>query len=132
MANPLQGYTGILFSLLRLVAGFLFSLHGAQKLFGAFGATRATEPLMIFAGVVEFGGGILIAVGLLTTLVAFVASGQMAFAYFMSHAPRGFWPIENRGELAALYAFLFLFVAAHGAGAHSLDAWFRRGGGKRS
>ncbi|HSQ59623.1 MAG TPA: DoxX family protein [Acidobacteriota bacterium] len=128
MPNPLQKFSPTLFAFLRIVAGFLFSLHGAQKLFGAFGAVKATEPLMIFAGVIEFGGGILIAIGLLTSIVAFLASGQMATAYFLAHAPNNIWPILNRGELAALYAFLFLYIASHGSGRLSVDSMISKGG----
>jgi putative oxidoreductase len=128
MSNPLQQFSPTLFAFLRIVAGFMFALHGAQKLLGAFGAERVTEPLMIFAGVVELGGGALIAIGFLTVPVAFIASGQMAFAYFMAHAPNGFWPIVNRGELAALYCFLFLYVASHGAGPLSVDSMIAKGG----
>jgi putative oxidoreductase len=115
MSNPLQQFSPTFFAFLRIVAGFMFALHGAQKLLGAFGAERATEPLRIVAGVIELGGGALIAIGFLTVPVAFLASGQMAFAYFMAHAPNGFWPIVNRGELAALYSFLFLYIASRGA-----------------
>ena len=77
--------------------------------------------MMGVAGVIEFFGGILIAVGLFAPLAAFVASGQMAAAYFMAHAPQGVWPIENRGELAVLYCFLFLYLATRDAGPVSLD-----------
>ena len=76
---------------------------------------------------IEFGGGVLIAVGLLTSVAALIASGQMAAAYFMAHAPQGFWPIINKGELAVVYAFLFLFICAYGGGRYSLDAVMRKG-----
>lgn len=119
--------------ILRIVAGLLFAQHGAQKLFGAFGgfggtpgATAELFSLMGLAGVIEFFGGILIAVGLLTRVAALLSSGQMAAAYFMAHAPQGFWPIENGGELAALYSFVFLFFAAAGPGAFSVDRALRR------
>jgi len=118
--------------LLRIVAGLLFAQHGAQKLlgmFGGFGGTPgATAPLASMigvAGVIELVGGLLIALGLFTRPVAFIASGEMAAAYFIAHAGRGPWPIENGGELPALYAFLFLFFAASGAGPWSLDALLR-------
>ncbi|HEX7879849.1 MAG TPA: DoxX family protein [Candidatus Eisenbacteria bacterium] len=112
-----------LYTALRIVAGFMFSLHGAQKLFGFLGnKAPAGNMLMLSAGVIEFFGGILIAIGLFTSFVAFLASGQMAVAYFKSHAPSGFWPTANHGELAALYCFLWLFVSAHGAGPYSLDS----------
>jgi putative oxidoreductase len=112
-----------LYVLLRIIAGLLFACHGAQKLFGVFGgfggkagATASLFSLMGLAGVIEFGGGLLIAFGALTSYVAFLASGEMAFAYFMQHFPRGFWPIQNGGELAVLYCFLFLYIAAQGTG----------------
>lgn len=115
-----------LFSVARLIIGLLFAQHGAQKLFGVLGG-RAQDlvSLMGLAGVIEFFGGLLIAVGLFTTVSAFIASGEMAVAYFRAHAPQGFWPIENRGEMAAFYCFFFLYVAARGAGPWSLDAWVR-------
>jgi putative oxidoreductase len=115
------------YALVRFFAGALYACHGAGKLFGAFGGHVADKPLMMAAGVIEFGGGVLIALGLLTSWAAFIASGQMAVAYFRAHAPNGFWPIENKGELAVVYCFLFLFVAASGGGRYSLDAMFRKG-----
>ncbi len=78
--------------------------------------------LMGFAGIVELVGGLLIAIGLFTSWAAFIASGQMAFAYFMAHAPKGTYPIENQGELAMLFCFVFLYIAAKGAGIWSVDA----------
>ena len=116
-----------IYTLLRVVAGLLFACHGAQKLFGALGGTAMTSnPMMLVAGIIEFGGGLLIALGFLTSWAAFLASGQMAVAYFMVHAKGGFWPIINKGELAVVYAFLFLFISAYGGGRYSLDAAFRR------
>jgi putative oxidoreductase len=103
--------------------------HGAQKLFGAFGgmgghgATAFT--LFWFAGILEFFGGLLILLGLLTRPVAFILCGEMAVAYFMVHAPGGFWPIQNKGELAVLYCFIFLYLAAAGPGPLSLDSRLR-------
>ena len=123
-------YSPTVYAVLRVVVGVLFACHGAQKLFGAFGAEAVSgKPLMFAAGVIEFFGGILIAAGLLTRAAAFLASGQMAVAYFMAHAPKGFWPIVNHGENAVLYCFIFLFIAAYGAGEYSLDAVLRRAGG---
>ena len=118
-------YAGI-----RIVFALLYACHGAQKLFGVLDADSA-ELLSLrgAAGVIEFFGGILIALGLFVPLVAFVSSGQMAFAYFISHAPRGFWPILNGGELAAMNCFLFLYVATQPAGPFSLDR-IRRGRGR--
>lgn len=116
-----------LYALLRIVAGLLFACHGAQKLFGVLGgvgdqpgATVTWWSLMGLAGFIELVGGLLIALGVLASYAAFIASGEMAFAYFMSHAPRGFWPIENGGELSVLYCFTFLYMAARGAGRWSL------------
>jgi putative oxidoreductase len=121
-------------SLLRIVSGFLFSLHGFQKLFAVLGREEAAELLSRawFAGVLETIGGPLVMLGLFTRPVAFILAGEMAAAYFLSHLPRGFWPIINRGELAALYSFLFLFLAAHGGGRFSIDTWLQRRLGKRS
>jgi putative oxidoreductase len=116
-----------IYALLRIVAGLLFACHGAQKLFGAFGGTAMTSnPMMLAAGIIEFAGGLLIAIGLVTSWAAFIASGEMAVAYFMVHAKGGFWPIVNKGELAVLYGFLFLYVAARGSGPYSVDAMMRR------
>lgn len=108
----------------RVVSGFLFMQHGAQKLFGVLGRENPSELISVggLAGILEFFGGIAISFGLYTSIVAFILSGQMAVAYFWRHAPRGFWPIENRGELAALYSFAFLFLAARGGGSFSIDA----------
>lgn len=110
------------FAALRIVAGFMFACHGAQKLFGAFGGHSMLHvPLMLAAGIIEFGGGILILLGLLTRFAAFIASGEMAVGYFMQHAPHGFLPIKNQGELGVVYCFLFLFIACHGAGKFAVD-----------
>jgi putative oxidoreductase len=114
-------------SVLRIIAGFTFSLHGAQKLLGAFGGKTAPAFSLIWtAGVLELVGGVLILLGLFTVPVAFLLSGQMAVAYFRVHFPRGFWPIANGGELAVLYCFVFLYFFAAGAGPLSLDALRRR------
>ena len=118
--------------LLRIVAGFLFLQHGGQKLFGWFGGVDqagATVPLFSLfglAGVLEFFGGLLIILGLLTRPVAFLLAGEMAVAYFMAHQPNGALPLQNRGEAAVLFCFIFLFLAANGPGSLSLDALFRR------
>jgi putative oxidoreductase len=118
--NGLEPYA---YAALRIVAGFLFLCHGAQKLFGAFGGHTMHAPLLLAAGVIEFGGGVLILLGLFTRFAAFIASGQMAFAYFKAHGGFGqkFFPIVNGGELAVIYCFLFLFVACFGAGKFSVD-----------
>ena len=106
---------------LRVVAGAMFAMHGAGKLFGE--SSVEVASLLWVAGVLEFVGGLLVAVGLWTRPVAFLISGQMAVAYFKAHAPRGFSPLENGGELAVLYCFLWLFLFANGAGQYSLDGW---------
>ncbi len=121
MKNWLGAHSEKLYALLRIVAGLLFACHGAQKLFGAFGGKVMTGvPLMLVAGIVEFGAGVLVALGLFTGLAAFLAAGEMAVAYFRVHFPGGFWPIVNKGELAVLYCFLFLFIASHGPGRWAL------------
>jgi putative oxidoreductase len=119
-----------LLSLLRIVAAFLFIAHGTQKLFGApVLEPRAAVELMSLRGLAGFlevfGGGLLL-IGFLTRPVAFILAGEMAFAYFMSHWPRSFWPILNGGEPAVLFCFIFLYLAAAGAGPWSVDAG-RRG-----
>ena len=115
-----------LLSVLRIAAGFMLMMHGTQKLFnvpfGEHGGV-ALVSLMGLAGVLEAGGGLLLLLGLFTRPTAFILSGLMAVAYFMAHAPRAPLPIQNEGELAVLYCFVFLFIAAAGAGTWSLDAW---------
>ena len=119
---PLARLSEPIYAIFRIVVGALFAFHGAQKLLGVFGgrvAQMGTQPW--FAGVIELVGGILIAIGLLAGLAAFIASGEMAAADFISHSPRGTWPIQNQGELAVLYCFAFLYIAARGAGMLSID-----------
>jgi putative oxidoreductase len=129
-----QAARSVTYALLRVVAGLMFWQHGAQKLFGWLAGRQVQDltSLMGLAGVLEFFGGLLIIVGLFTRPVAFVLSGEMAFAYFMSHAPRALWPILNRGEPAVLFCFIFLFLAAHGAGRYSLDDLISRRRGTTS
>jgi putative oxidoreductase len=123
----LTKYTEHAYALLRIVSGVLFACHGAQKLFGVLGGTRMTgDPLMLVAGLIEFFGGLLIALGLGTRVAAFIASGQMAVAYFKAHAPQAFWPIQNHGEMAMLYCFLFLFFSTRGTGRFGIDSVFRK------
>lgn len=129
MESVLGRFAGAIYSILRLVAGFLFACHGAQKLFGAFGGhAMPLASQMGLAGIIEFGGGTLIALGLFTSPVAFIASGEMAWAYFQAHAPKSNWPIQNGGEPAVLFCFLFLYMAARGSGPLSLDKILRRKG----
>lgn len=126
MEKVLGRFNGELYSLLRIVAGGLFACHGAQKLFGALGGQAAPLASQFgLAGVIELLGGLLIALGLFTSPVAFLAAGEMAAAYFIAHAPRAPWPILNGGELAVLYCFLFLYMAARGSGPLSLDRLLR-------
>jgi putative oxidoreductase len=123
MERWLGPHRASVYALLRFVAGLAFAEHGAQKLFGVLGGTA--QPLASqfgLAGIIEFMGGIMIAIGLFASPVAFVASGQMAWAFFQQHLPRGFWPIQNGGEIAVVYCFLWLFVAATGSGKWSVDA----------
>lgn len=119
-----------LLSVFRIVAAMLFMAHGAQKLFGFLAAEGAAAPPVLsqmwIAGVLEFFGGGLLALGLITRPVAFLLSGMMAVAYFQVHAPMGFWPLQNHGELSVLYCFAFLYIAAAGGGAWSLDQALRR------
>jgi putative oxidoreductase len=113
-------------SVLRIVAAFLFMSHGEQKILGFPVAQPPSFHLFSlagFAGVLELFGGMLLLLGLFTRPVAFILSGEMAFAYFLAHAPRGFWPLINRGELAALYSFVFLYLAVAGGGVWSIDDW---------
>lgn len=119
-----MNYSSYAYALLRIVAGLLFALHGAQKLLGfpGGGETVPLGSLMGVAGIIELVGGILIMIGLFTRIAAFLASGQMAVAYFMAHVPKGMHPLVNQGEPALLFCFIFLFIAAYGAGIWSLDS----------
>ena len=118
-------WTPRLLSVLRIISGFLFIAHGAQKLFGFLAPPGMPRPALAsqmgIGGALEFFGGLLLILGLLTRPVAFILSGMMAVAYFQMHAPGGFWPLQNKGELAVLYCFVFLFLAVAGGGEWSLD-----------
>lgn len=118
------------YAMMRIVAGFLFLWHGAQKLFGYPAGMPAGVPAFItwVAGPIEFLGGALVMLGLFTRGAAFLASGLMAAAYWMGHGTQALLPIQNGGELAALYCFVFLFIATQGSGAWSVDG-ARKGGG---
>ena len=128
MESPRSRYAEITYTFLRITAAFLYSCHGAQKLFGVLGGMQQVHsPRGLTAGIIEFFGGLLIASGLFTRIAAFIASGEMAIAYFWVHAHRNFWPIINKGELAVALCFVFLYIAARGPGGCSLDAlWLRR------
>ena len=112
-----------LLSVLRIVAAFLFIAHGTQKLFGfpAPGPRFELFSMLGAAGIIEAFGGLLMLLGLFARPVAFILSGEMAFAYWMGHAPQSFFPLLNRGDAAILYCFLFLYLAFAGGGAWSLD-----------
>lgn len=133
--NWLNRYSNVTYALFRVFAGVLFLLHGTQKTLGfppsAQGGTMPIASLPGFAGIIELICGALIALGLLTGIAAFIASGEMAVAYFMAHASHNFWPIVNKGELAVLYCFAFLYIASVGGGRFSLDAMIRRGEGQK-
>jgi len=130
MANFTTTLQPHLLSVLRIVTGFLFIQHGGQKLLGYPVPMRSEFDLFSLSGIagsLELIGGALIIIGLFTRPTAFILSGLMAFAYFIAHAPQGFWPIVNKGELAALYCFVFLYFSVAGGGAWSLDS-LRKGG----
>ena len=121
-------YRPYVLSIVRIVVALLFFEHGMSRLFG-FPSPLPTPALFSmywFAGAIEFAGGAMVAVGLFTRVAAFVMSREMAFAYFLSHAPGGFFPILNRGDAAILYCFIFLYLAFAGAGPWSLDALLSR------
>jgi putative oxidoreductase len=100
-----------------VVAGLLFAQHGLQKVFGLLGGQRVPLPSQLgVAGMIELVGGLMIALGIFPRWAALVACGEMAYAYFTRHAPNGFWPVVNRGELAVVYCFVFLYIAARGGG----------------
>ena len=124
MPDTLQSrLSEIALNLFRIVFGLMFMQHGAQKLFAVLGRDEPVQLMsqMGLAGVLEFWGGLLIVLGLLTRPTAFILSGEMAVAYFKSHFPNGWIPIVNRGELTVLYTFAFLYLAARGGGVFSLD-----------
>ena len=123
MERWLGRYSEVIYALIRIMVGLLFACHGVQKLFGVFGGQNLpSSPLILTAGVIELLGGSLVALGLWAGYAAFIASGHMAVAYFMMHAPNGFWPIVNKGEPAVLYCFMFLYFASRGSGRLSVDA----------
>ncbi|MDO7840879.1 DoxX family protein [Sphingomonas immobilis] len=117
-------------SVLRIVAALLFMEHGLMKLFHfpvpQPGAPDPLPAMLMVAALIEVAGGTLLALGLFTRVAAFVCAGQMAFAYFIAHAPVSFWPAVNMGEAAVLFCFIFLYLAAAGGGAWSLDAALRK------
>lgn len=124
----MSAYSSHCYALMRIIAGFLFLWHGVQKLFGFPVAMPAGVPPFItyVAGPIELIGGVLIMIGLLTRGAAFLASGLMAFAYWMAHGTKAFLPLLNNGELAALYCFVFLFISTQGSGIWSVDGIISR------
>jgi len=123
MQKLLGRFSPYFYALLRIVAGLAFAQHGAQKLFGVIGGHAFPLASQFgLAGIIEFVGGIMIALGLFTSPVAFIASGEMAWAYFQQHAKNGLWPIQNGGELAVLYCFIFLYICTVGSGKLSIDS----------
>ena len=137
----LAGYHSPVLSAFRIIFGLLYTLHGSQKLFGwpvaAPGPIEVGDWPLWWAGLIEFVLGILITVGFFTRIAAFIASGEMAFAYFYQHwpplkggEPASFWPIANGGELAIMFCFAFLLIATTGAGTLSADARRRPGVGR--
>ena len=116
-------------SVLRIMTAFLFMAHGGQKLFHFPPSAHPMAhlpPLMLVAGILEFFGGLLLLLGVFTRPVAFLLAGEMAVAYFMGHAPHGFWPVSNMGELAVIYCFVFLYLATAGGGPWSLERLWQR------
>jgi putative oxidoreductase len=109
-------------SVLRMMTGLLFIEHGTQKFFGFPGPGPALSPLVFVQGVLELGGGFLLLIGLFTRPVAFILAGDMAVAYFIAHAPRGFFPTLNGGQLAILFCFVFFYLFVAGGGVWSIDA----------
>jgi putative oxidoreductase len=119
----MQAYGEQTYALLRIIAGFLFIFHGAQKLFGfPLPVPEAPAFVIYVAGGIELVGGILVMIGFFTRWAAFLCSGLMAAAYWMAHGSQGLWPIANQGELAVLYCFIFLLIAAKGVGRWGVDA----------
>jgi putative oxidoreductase len=105
------------FVLLRVMTGLLFAEHGLQKVFGLIGGTRMPLASQFgLAGVIELLAGLMVAFGVYPRWAALLAAGEMAVAYFTMHSRAGFWPVQNHGELAVLYCFVFLYIAAHGGG----------------
>ncbi|HMJ83248.1 MAG TPA: DoxX family protein [Vicinamibacterales bacterium] len=128
MRTVIGRFTPQVFAIMRIVTGLLFACHGSSKLLG-WPASDMHPPLASLpglSGIIELVCGLLIAVGFLTGIAAFIASGEMAAAYFIAHFPQGPIPLLNKGELAVVYCFLWLFVAAHGAGIWSVDNAMRK------
>ena len=125
MERFLGRYEPYIYAILRIVVGFLFLLHGTQKLFGFPPSAKpggSLNAMMAAAGVIELVAGLLILFGLFASIAAFIASGEMAVAYFMVHQPQGALPLQNNGEHTVLFCFIFLYIAARGSGIWSIDS----------
>lgn len=127
LEGRLQSWSPTLLSILRIVSAFMFFQHGSAKLFhvphvAMFDGVQLMS-LVGVAGILEVVGGLMLLIGLFTRPVAFILSGEMAFAYFIAHAPHAFLPVLNRGELAVEWCFVFLYISAAGPGAWSVDGW---------
>ena len=133
MASFLGRYSTYIYAILRIVAGFLFAAHGSQKLLGyppSASGGGELSALMAVGGAIELVGGFLIMIGFFTGIAAFISSGTMAVAYFMFHfSTEAVLPIVNKGELAVVYCFLLLYIAARGSGVWSVDSIFRGSSG---
>jgi putative oxidoreductase len=131
-----QRWEPIFLSILRIVIGLLLLEHGTQKFFHfpppdhPMGGPGGLPPLMLVGGCIEFGGGLLLVLGLFTRLVAFIVAGEMAVAYFMVHAPGSLYPVKNHGELAVAFCFIFLYMAVAGGGSWSVDRLWKAGEGR--
>ena len=122
--NSLNRFADPFYCIMRLVVGLMFACHGLDKIFGTFTPKEALPPLMAVGGWLEIICGFLVAFGLLTRLAAFFASGEMAVAFFMMHAPRGLIPYVNKGELAVVYCFVFFYIFLRGSGSWGIDSIF--------
>jgi putative oxidoreductase len=127
--NALNRFTDPVYCVMRLIVGLTFASHGGQLVLGMFGGMKGSDSMLLqVAGWIQLVGGFMIALGLFTRLAAFIASGHMAVAYFMAHAPQGFFPIATKGELAVFYCWVFFFMVFYGSGRWSLDALlFKKG-----
>jgi putative oxidoreductase len=126
--NSLNRFAAPFYCIMRFVVGLMFACHGLDKIFGTFTPKAEALPtLMLVGGWLEIVCGFLVAFGLLTRLAAFVASGEMAVAFFMMHAPKGLIPYVNKGELAVVYCVVFFYIFLRGSGSWSLDAMLRKG-----
>jgi putative oxidoreductase len=133
LMNSLNRFADPVYCIMRLLVGLMFACHGAQLVLGRFGGMPGSDkPIMVVGGWIQLVGGVLIALGLLTRVAAFIASGEMAVAYFMMHAASAptpqakLFPILNHGEMAALYCWIFLFIFFYGPGRLSIDAMIKR------